>query len=515
MSNDARIATRLREGIERVRAPQPNISDVRDRARRVRVARLAAGAVGAVLIALAVGLPLALLAPLGGHHERRAPAGSTTNAVPEGFLGYLPPTFADANGWNTESTGPIGIDDETLPVTWAANVPFDPKDLESPVGTVTSRPDQTILGMSEDGVVIVAALWPGAAEGNNVNFPDRTLPLSLSDFERGDGWEGQIADNVPEWTSLSRVSGQYLEVRIYFATLRPSDATQATAQEELDRLEVPQLPPVPPATGDLYPSGRKEWVTHVDSQDHVSVSMLQGWTFRSDPVPKLLDPPILFAAGTWPLPVGGDCSPYDAVQEMSSFDALFWVWEYGPERVRDPADFPPRQELGDRIDLGEPQGPLECIGRKAYVIRFLDDGRYFVVNAVLGADATVGERETLIDEISSIQAGDGVNCGVTSADPLDGRAFSLEHGAPGEEVTVAGPTLRGEDGRYASADRVEVWWGTGAEAMRVGETDVSDRCAFVASFQVPDVGSGTYPVEVRIYHDGGFGLLGKTDFSVP
>jgi hypothetical protein len=121
----------------------------------------------------------------------------------------------------------------------------------------------------------------------------------------------------------------------------------------------------------------------------------------------------------------------------------------------------------------------------------------------------------MIDEISTIQVGSGVNCGIIDvAGPDYSWIFSSHSGSPGEEVTVSGPTRRGEDGRYAPADHVEIWWGSGEGVELVGQVDVARRCAFVARFRVPDVSLGTFPVEVRVYFHDGYGVLARSEFRV-
>jgi hypothetical protein len=96
------------------------------------------------------------------------------------------------------------------------------------------------------------------------------------------------------------------------------------------------------------------------------------------------------------------------------------------------------------------------------------------------------------------------NCGV--ADPA-GDAYGTEidphRGHPGEIVTLFGTTVRGEDGRWADAHRLEAWWNAmapGGQPLRDGPVfrlvRVGDmrRCEFRARFKVPDVAPGTYRI---------------------
>jgi hypothetical protein len=96
----------------------------------------------------------------------------------------------------------------------------------------------------------------------------------------------------------------------------------------------------------------------------------------------------------------------------------------------------------------------------------------------------------------------------------------------GDVVTVRGTTLRGEDGRYAPSDRIEVWWNTRFPAADVATTkaagpgpvlllateDDTERCRFRTTFPVPNVSPGTYLITVVVYDAqpaNGFGLFGR------
>jgi hypothetical protein len=116
-------------------------------------------------------------------------------------------------------------------------------------------------------------------------------------------------------------------------------------------------------------------------------------------------------------------------------------------------------------------------------------------------------------------------CGsVSLAGEEYGAEFTPVAGAPGSVVTVAGTTLRGEDGRYTPADRVEVWWNERwpveglpaplGERMRLAVQDISGRCHFAVRFLVPDVAPGRYPLVVHAYHPGEYGAIGWTAFDV-
>jgi hypothetical protein len=96
-------------------------------------------------------------------------------------------------------------------------------------------------------------------------------------------------------------------------------------------------------------------------------------------------------------------------------------------------------------------------------------------------------------------------------------------GHPGDVVEVFGTTLRGEDGRFSPAKRLEVWWNTeipdirGADAKPIDPdspilllTTVHDmnRCRFHTTFDVPDVPPGRYRIRTIVYWFGGYGWFG-------
>jgi hypothetical protein len=70
-------------------------------------------------------------------------------------------------------------------------------------------------------------------------FPHDRLPLRLSTFRVEHGWEGQPAPNVEQRMRAVSVAGWNLDVRVFFATQRPSKKLVARAQAELDRLLLP------------------------------------------------------------------------------------------------------------------------------------------------------------------------------------------------------------------------------------------------------------------------------------
>jgi Kelch motif len=77
-------------------------------------------------------------------------------------------------------------------------------------------------------------------------------------------------------------------------------------------------------------------------------------------------------------------------------------------------------------------------------------------------------------------------------------------GPPGKVVRVSGPTLRGEDGRWAPSGRLEMWWNSefpdrkrpidAGPVLKLVEVRDMERCRFSAAFRVPDVPPGAYAI---------------------
>jgi hypothetical protein len=163
----------------------------------------------------------------------------------------------------------------------------------------------------------------------------------------------------------------------------------------------PLLTEVNDVLGTLRIGPESGWVIHHDQDDAVRVSTLVGWTWREDPLPNLGEPRILFAAGTWPFPAGGQCGPNPALEELPSDGALLWLIEYRlPDRL---ADFPLRPYP---ITLtGEPEVAECSTAHPTYLLRFRDGFRFFQLQVALGEAATEATRRDVADVLNSMQPG--------------------------------------------------------------------------------------------------------------
>jgi len=157
-----------------------------------------------------------------------APGGATSDASGPGFL--------PARGWDTFQTGVTRP--PQAPSATAANISLGEDALS---GTF---PWQTVAKLGTGQVLLQATFYPsGESAGIDRKFTRRSLPLSLDDAEPGASLEGQ-PPNVTAERLVARVHGYNLDLFVFFGrTATP--AARAAAQDELDRLVVPEGAPGP------------------------------------------------------------------------------------------------------------------------------------------------------------------------------------------------------------------------------------------------------------------------------
>lgn len=90
--------------------------------------------------------------------------------------------------------------------------------------------------LSRDGVLA----WVDTVGRGRSDFPATSRwPPQLTSFHVEHGWEGQPAANIQQRVWTGEVDGWDLDVRVFFATQRPSAAVKAVAQAEIRRLRLP------------------------------------------------------------------------------------------------------------------------------------------------------------------------------------------------------------------------------------------------------------------------------------
>lgn len=336
-----------------------------------------------------------------------------TLAEPGGGVNVAP-WFERSPGWTVISK-PGRAEALEPGMAWTASVPLPAQDLAfwAQSDVIGGNPQETLRTLPEDGVVIVAWLpYPGERDQNlEASVPARDLPLQVSDADVRSNWEGQVAENVPEYVLWRRVDGWFVDVRLFFGTQHPSKETLALAQEQLDRLALPEAPWADPgAEGD-------SWVTANDEEDRYSLEVRANWSFNIDPTPQLAAPPILFAAGTGEVPQSDGCAPHPAIDGLPADGALFWVMEYegtGTAGFRAAYEFTPR---AGPLDLGPLQGPFDCFGEATHLVLWRDGGRFFQAHVMFGPEASDDLRSDVTRSLSSFT-------------PLRGEITPCDRGGP-------------------------------------------------------------------------------------
>jgi hypothetical protein len=134
-----------------------------------------------------------------------------------------------------------------------------------------------------------------------------------------------------------------------------------------------------------------------------------GWFMLEDPLPPLLEPVIVVAAGSWDFPDRPliACGPQPALEDMPSDGTFLWIYRYvilpGEELglFRDAPPWPDRFSL----DLPSRPGDRECAGGSEGSVRQYSfaagDDRYLQVLVALGPTAGAAERNAAGQVLSS------------------------------------------------------------------------------------------------------------------
>jgi hypothetical protein len=377
MIDDDELRTRLREPLARIPAPPPNLEPTLRRGRRLRTRWTIATAFATAVLVAAVAVPLVVLSGVG--HRQPAPVhpGSPVSAFPAAGLSIqLPEGWDSRLDRNPDASGPI---------LQFANRPLEPLGSVDDDLLTTTRAE---LGPDQVAVVLMEVTNDCPCAG----FAPTELPITIDPQPCPCSEVEGVADTHSFARRLFVVGGRWFELRVDFGGHPPVSSLLAELNGVLATLHI--------AAAEL-PATSPGWVTHVDLQDKLSIDTPQAWGFHTDPVPALIEPPIVFAAGTErPIPQGGDCGPDNALKDLPADGVLLWLTEY--RRPQSFADFRPRPASFDLE--GEPQ-MLECAGAPQYFDRFVDEWRYFQFNVAFGRDAPASLRQDAIDTMNSLALG--------------------------------------------------------------------------------------------------------------
>ncbi|MBA3736640.1 MAG: hypothetical protein H0W90_15865 [Actinobacteria bacterium] len=156
--------------------------------------------------------------------------GAATSAA-SGRRGSLPPpSFRPSAAWLSVTTGSSNIPN-LAPSVWAITA-------RSNLAALAPFDNFSNLRHLSRNAIYIWATTAGRA-GADATFRHAEWPLRLLRFRVDHGWEGQPAANVQQRLRWVAVRDWHLDVRVYFGTQHPNRRLFAAAQQELDRLLLP------------------------------------------------------------------------------------------------------------------------------------------------------------------------------------------------------------------------------------------------------------------------------------
>jgi hypothetical protein len=173
-----------------------------------------------------VGLTALLFAVAGGLAGGLAVAATQEDSADPPVLAFNP-----ASGWSTLQTQ----DDAGAGVefAWAANVPFAAAD------TVSGQLTETARQLPAAGILVYVSSLREVPDDSG--YRDVGLPIQVVDGDFFTGmYENQPASHVSKYQINAYVNKRYVYVEVMFGAPRPDARLIAAAQEELNRLVVPE-----------------------------------------------------------------------------------------------------------------------------------------------------------------------------------------------------------------------------------------------------------------------------------
>jgi hypothetical protein len=302
------------------------------------------------------------------------PATSPVDEIDEFGLAIDLPAGWDGRLYAWASSPPI-LELSTLPI--GQHEPGDP-----------IIPNRALLSSPEDVSVLVAesdVLEPG--------YEPLSPPISIDDGDRCDGCEVLDDGSTPPsghalFHRAFETGGRSFDLYVEFS-LDPSPADLARVDDLLSRLVID---PTTTADGGTPPI----------------LAIPTGWFQEADPLPALIDPVIVVAAGSWRFPDSPliACGTQPALEAMPRDGAFLWIVKYVVEPGDPLGGFRRAQPWPDRFSLDLPSRPsdAECAaGTDGPVRDYLFEGGedvYLQVHVALGLQAT-GAREREVQSVLS------------------------------------------------------------------------------------------------------------------
>jgi hypothetical protein len=267
------------------------------------------------------------------------------------------------------------------------------------------------------------------------------------------------------------------------------------------------------------PAPLQRGTAHIDQVTGVWVLTPRTWYYVRDPSPG-----VTFALGSYPLRRDTEhpptLCPRRALDALPADGVLVWVSQSYPKSTAGRRRYAPKPDRFGLPDLRPSRARCDR-GRRAFVMWFSESGRYLRAHWVLG-DAAPPEQEALALRAMSTLVVD--RCAWQRSGP---SRLTPDHGAPGDVITVTGPTNRDENGFYVPGAGISVEFNrTAPDALppmgkdpgltlaATSPSALRGRCSYALSFRVPSVRPGQYPVFAERDFQGGYGLDGPWAFEV-
>jgi hypothetical protein len=300
------------------------------------------------------------------------PATSPVDEIDEFGLAIELPAGWDGRLYAWASSPPI-LELSTLPI--GQHMPGDPM-----------MPNRALLTSSEDVSVLLAEsdiLDPG--------YAPLSTPISIDDEDRCDGCE--ILDDgstPPSGHALFRrafeTGGRSFDLYVEFSS-DPAQADLARVNHLLSRLVIDGLTPG-------------------NGEDPPILAIPTSWFQAADPLPALVDPVIVVAAGSWDFPRQPliACGDQPALRDLPADGAFLWIVRYEVEPGDPLGGFRRAVPWPGRFSLDLPSRPSdrECAaGTEGPVRDYLFDAGgdvYLQVHVALGPEAAA----TRADEVERV-----------------------------------------------------------------------------------------------------------------
>jgi hypothetical protein len=251
-------------------------------------------------------------------------------------------------------------------------------------------PNRDLLTSSGDASILLAesdVLDPG--------YEDTAWPVSIGVGDRCGGCEvlddGTVSPLDHElFHRAFETGGRSFDLYVEFGS-EPDGAGLQAINDLLARLVID---PMPGAT-----------------TDERLLELPPGWFDQADPLPAMIDPVIVVAAGSWEFPEHPlyACGEQPALEAMPRDDAFLWIVRYEVEPGDPLGGFRQAQPWPERFSLDLPSRPsdAECAaGTDGSVRQYLFEGgggRYFQVHVALGLEATAARAREAEAVLSSFR----------------------------------------------------------------------------------------------------------------